>query len=334
VVSSPSRASFFEPPLTFRRLAFLLALAALPAASARAGAPPAPPAGLSADDQDAGLLSPTSALLDACLDDYNSLRFDRAEAEARQAMALQPGHPLPCVYLQAALCAEIEEQGLAGFEDRAVLERFDRATHQALDLEAAWERERGDAWGPVYLGNSLGARALVSMYRGRLLRSYTDGRESATALRLAQKRVPGQPDADLGLGQYLYFCGRLSGVMRFFLVLHGDIPGGIARLKHCADAGCRSSVLAQVVLARILVEEEPDHEAALPYVQAVYGRFPLNWAYAKLAQEEALALGLARPEALALALALRDQWRSGWRPPDYAHMDPSGLFQALDAAGK
>jgi hypothetical protein len=303
-------------------------------ATAGRSAGEAPPLGLAAADAAAGLLSPTAALLDACLDDYNSLRFDRAEAEARQAMDLQPEHPLPVVYLQAALCSEFQEQALARQEDAALLERFDAATRQALDVEAAWERTRHDAWGPVYLGDSLGARALVAMYRHRLLRSYTDGRESASALRLAQKRCPDQADADLGLGQYLYFCGKLSGVMRFFLVLHGDIPGGIARLRHCADSGCRSSMLAKIVLARILVEEEPDYEAALPYVQAVYGRFPQNWAYAKQAQEEALALGLARPEAQALAQALRAQWRSGWRPPDYAQMDPGSLFLDLDALKK
>jgi len=324
--------------LTLRRLCLTLCLAAL-AAHGRAANPapassPAPTEDAAADDAAAGLLSPTAALLDACLDDYNQLRFDQSEAEARQAMALQPGHPLPCVYLQAALCAEIQEQSLDGREDPALLRRFDQATALAQDLESAWERERHDAWGPVYLGNSLGARALVAMYRHRLIRSYTDGRESAAALRLAQKRLPDQPDADLGLGQYLYFFGRLSGVMRFFLVLHGDIPGGIARLKHCAESGCRSSILAKIVLARILVEEVPDYEAALPYVQAVYGRYPLNWAYAKQAQEEALALGLARPEAQALAQALRAQWRSGWRPPDYARMDPSGLFLDLDAVKK
>jgi len=295
----------------------------------------APPMGQAIqDDASAGLLTPTSALLDACLDDYNNLRFDPAEAEARQAMALQPDHPLPVVYLQAALSSEIQEMALAGKEDPALLRRFELATREALDVEATWERAHRDVWGPVYLGDSLGARGLVAMYQHRLLRAYTDGRESAAALRLAQKRQDQQPDADLGLGQYLYFCGRLSGVLRFFLVLHGDIPGGIARLRHCADSGCRSAILAKVVLARVLVEDMPDFEAALPYVQAVYRRFPANWAYAKQAQEEALGLGLARPEARALAAALRAQWQGGWRPPDYAKMDPGGLFAALDMAEK
>ena len=319
-------------PLKLRRLCLLAALTAT--AAHAAALEPTPPQGMAADDLAAGLLSPTAALLDTCLDDYNSLRFDQAEAEARQAMALQPEHPLPCVYLQATLCAEIQEQGLDQKEDPALLRRFDQATVLAQDLEAAWEREHRDAWGAVYLGNSLGARALVAMYRRRLLRSYTDGRESASALRLAQKRVPDQPDADLGLGQYLYFCGRLSGVMRFFLVLHGDIPGGIARLRHCAASDCRSAVLAKLVLSRILTEEVPDFEAALPYVQEAYRRYPLNWAYAKQAQEEALGLGLGRPEARALAASLRTQWRGGWRPPAYAKMDPSGLFLALEVAGK
>ena len=276
------------------------------------------------------LLSPTAALLEACMDDYNRLDFARAESEAAQAMALQPEHPLPAVYMQGALTAEIQEQIAAGHLGKELLKRFDVATVHAVALGKAWELGHHDAWGQIYLGNSLGARGLVGMYRGRLMEAYSDGKRSAAAMRLARARLAAENDSDLGLGQYLYYCGRLSGVLRLFLPLHGDIPGGIARLRSCGAAACRSAPLARLVLARILSEDMRDYEAALPYVQEAYGRYPLSWDYAKMAMEEAQGLGLQRPEARALAQSLRDQWQAGWRPPAYAKMDPTALFSAMD----
>ncbi|HXC65233.1 MAG TPA: hypothetical protein VNZ67_12805, partial [bacterium] len=259
------------------------------------------------------LLSPTSALLEACMGDYNRLDFARAESEAAQAMALQPDHPLPAVYLQGALTAEIQDQIAAGHLTQDLLKRFDLATVHAVALDKSWELVHHDAWGQIYIGDSLGARGLVDMYRGRLMKAYSDGKLSADAMRLAQKRMAGENDSDLGLGQYMYYCGRLSGVLRMFLVLHGDIPGGIAKLRNCGAAACRSAPLARLVLARILSEDMRDYDAALPYVQEAYGRYPLSWDYAKLAMEEAQGLGLQRPEARALAETLRAQWQAGWR---------------------
>ena len=103
---------------------------------------------------------------------------------------------------------------------------------------------------------------------------------------------------------------------------------------NCGAAACRSAPLARLVLARILSEDMRDYDAALPYVQEAYGRYPLSWGYAKLAMEEAQGLGLKRPEARALAETLRAQWQGGWRPPAYAKMDPVPLFNAIDREKK
>ncbi|HTB23146.1 MAG TPA: hypothetical protein VK914_10620 [bacterium] len=278
----------------------------------------------SGGDRD-GLRPETSALLDACFDDYNRLLFDRAEAEARQAMALQPELPLPVVYLQAALTAEIQELATAHANDAAVRARFDEATRQALKLEAAWEAARHDGRGQNYLGISLGTQGLVNLYRGHLLAAYHEGRKGAAALHLALKRDPSLVDADLGLGQYLYYCGRLSGLLRFFLVLHGDVPGGIALMEFCGASDCRSALLARLMLADILVEETADYERALPYVVEAQALYPQNWSYEKLALEEAKGLGLDRAEARDLIEAVSAQWDQGWRPPAYVKLDPGPL---------
>jgi tetratricopeptide (TPR) repeat protein len=294
-------------PARYAALLGLLALTlALPAA-----APEAP-----------GLLSATTQLLSACVDDYNRLDFERSEAEAREAMRLQPEHPLPVVHWQGCLVARAFEQQKDGGIQGDLLDRFQQASEQAEALEAAWEQAHPDGWSQLYQGNSLGARGLIQIYQGNYLRAYRLGRRANLCLIEAQRRQPGLPDADLGLGQYQYYCGKLSGVLQFFLALPADIPGGIARLKACAASGCRSSVLAKLVLARILTDERPDAEAALPYVQEAYRRYPNNWACAKAALQEAQLLGPGRAEARELTQALQRQWSSGWRPPAYAPMGP------------
>jgi hypothetical protein len=272
-----------------------------------------------------GLSPQGGALLDACFDDYNRLNFDPAEAEAREAMAAQPELPLPVIYLQAVLVSEVQELTLGHADDSAVRERFDQATVLALRLEAAWEKAHHDGRGQNYLGISLGERGLVQLYRGHLLAAYKDGKRSNEALLLAQQRDPSLIEADLGRGQYLYYCGRLSGFLRLILVLHGDIPGGINLLQTCGVGGRRCAPLARLMLAGILTDDVPDYARALPYVQEAESRYPQNWSYDKLALDEARGLGLANPAALALVEAVSAQWDSGWRPPPYAALDPDPM---------
>jgi hypothetical protein len=272
-----------------------------------------------------GLRPETSAILDACFDDYNRLRFDRAEAEARHAMALQPESPLAPLYLQAELAAQIQEASLAGASLDGALERFDAAARASEPLIAAWEGGRHDGRAQLYLGTSLGTRALVDLYRHRLLAAYQEGRSANAALLLAQKRDPALRAADLGLGQFLYYSGRLQGILRLFLSLQGDIAGGIRRIEACGSDSNRCSCLARLVLARILTEEEPDFQRALPYVQEAQSRYPENWAYERLALEEAKGLGLDKPAAQSLVLALAARWDAGWRPPAYVRLDPEPL---------
>jgi tetratricopeptide (TPR) repeat protein len=272
-----------------------------------------------------GLEPETGIILDECFDDYSKLRFDRAEAEARQAMALQPDLPLPVIYLQATLMAEVQEMAAAHVDDAAVTKRFYQATFLALSLETAWERVHHDGRGEGYIGISLGERGMVHMYRGHPLAAYKDGHKAYTALVLARRMDPDLAEADLGLGEYLYYSGRMAGVLRMILVLHGDVPGGIALLQTCGVDGHRCAPLARLELAQILTDETVDYEQALPYVQEAEARFPENWSYEKLALDEAHGLGLGRPEARNLVEAVAAQWDKGWRPPPYAEIDPDPL---------
>lgn len=311
---------------------YALLFALLPAASpAHAAADPtAPP-----DPDD--LLPPAAALMDACLVDYNNLRFDQAEADAHGAIAAQPGHPLPVIYLQGALVARMDEAlaADAGADTVDALQaRMDAASTQALADADAWERAHADARGQVYKGVALGAVGLVQIARDRYLAAYKTGKRANEALLLAKQRDPQAHAADLGLGQYLYYCGRLGGVLRFFLSLKGDIPGGIALLESGGRLGGRTAPLARIVLARILVEEEPDPQRALPYVQELRRDYPDNWHYVAIAQREALALGLDQPAGLALAQGIRAQVKTGWKAPPYAKLGLDALGQGPPGADR
>jgi tetratricopeptide (TPR) repeat protein len=272
-----------------------------------------------------GLEPQTEAILDACFVDYNSLRFDQAEAEARQAMALQPDLPLPIIYLQATLMTEVQEMATAHANSRAVAARFYQATRQAITLETAWERVHQDGRSLGYLGVSIGERGMVRLFTGHPLAAYKDGRLANAKLLLARKRDPNLADVDLGLGEYLYYCGRMAGLLRMILVLHGDVPGGITLLQTCGVEGHRCAPLARLELAQILTDEAVNYEQALPYVREAQELYPDNWNYEKLALEEARGLSLDRPEARNLVEAVAAHWDQGWRPPAYAAVDPGPL---------
>jgi tetratricopeptide (TPR) repeat protein len=316
------------PTLTAALLALTLSL---PAWAAKPLPTPSPTPDLD------GLLPQAAALMDACLRDYNNLRFDAAEAEARGAIAAQPGHPLPVIYLQGVLVESYHEAIAAdasGASLDAIEAKLDAASVVAFANVDAWEREHADARGQVYRGIALGAQGLVQLAQHHYLAAYKTGKQANEALLLAKQRDPEAHAADLGLGQYLYYCGRLSGLLRFILALKGDIPGGIALLESGGRLGGRTAPLARIVLARILTEEEVDAPRALPYVQELRRVYPDNWHYMLQAQHEALALGLQDDGARALALGLQAQISSGWAAPEYAKLDLQPLFSALSATAK
>jgi tetratricopeptide (TPR) repeat protein len=286
---------------------------------------PAPVSATAVPADPDGLDPQTEAILDACFNDYNSLRFDQAEAEARQAMALQPDLPLPIIYLQATLMTEVQEMATAHANTRAVAKRFYLATKQALALETAWDRVHHGGRSLGYIGVSLGERGMVRLFTGHPLAAYNDGKLANSKLLLARKLDPDLADVDLGLGEYLYYCGRMAGLVRMILVLHGDVPGGIALLQTCGVEGHRCAPLARLELAQILTDESVNYELAYPYVLEAQALYPDNWSYEKLALDEARGLGLDRPEARNLVEAVSTHWDEGWRPPAYAKVDPGPL---------
>jgi hypothetical protein len=287
------------------------------------------PRPLAADADMDGIEPATNALIDTAFDEYNGLRFTDAEAVLRQAMALQPGMPVPGLYLQDELACQIHELSLANARDPALDARFAEATRGTRRLVDAWEAAHHDGRAKLYLGTNLGECGLVAMAEGNYIGAYGFGQQANAALIAARARDASLVEVDMGLGEYLFYCGNMVGILRLVLNLHGDVPAGIALMRTCGTSPGRGGFPARLQLAWILTEEVRDYEHALPYVQEIEFRFPGNWANEKLALDEAKGLGLDRPEARALVESVSTQWDSGWRPPAYAMLNPGSMRLSL-----
>jgi tetratricopeptide (TPR) repeat protein len=248
---------------------------------------------------------------------YYVLDFDRAEALAEAAIKQAPAHPLPRLFLQGALMARLQEDDAADVDDPAALARFESATAGVLDCVAR-RRDGSTAWDLLYQGGALGARGLVRLYGGHYLDAYSDGRDANEALKKAVALDPGLEAAWLGLGQYEYYCGSLSGLLRFVLDLHGDMDAGIDLLKRCGAGRSFAALPARLTLARILATEQVRPAEALPYVEEARRAFPENYSYFSYALACVRGLGPQDPAGQRLRAALEAQWALGWRPPAYA----------------
>ena len=279
-----------------------------------------------------GMETGTSALLDTAYDQYNSLHFDQAEAEIRQAVALQPDLPAPGLYLEDELSCQIRELHLSKKRNRKVEARFNESVKSALVSVNAWELAHHDGRGQLYLGTSLGECGIVAMLEGNYLAAYGFGQKANAALMLARSRDAELLDVDMGLGEYLYYCGNFNGLLRAVMDLHGNVPAGIILMQTCAAGTGRGALPARLELAWIMTEETRDYERALPYVREVLSRYPENWTNVMLALDEARGLGIKRTEARELIESVCVRWDSGWRPPAYASVNPGPQRLALAKA--
>jgi tetratricopeptide (TPR) repeat protein len=267
-----------------------------------------------------------------CQDAYYRLDFDRAESLASAAVQAAPDQPLPRIFLSGAVLARIQEEEEARHFDKADLQRFQEDCQAAIALSQARLAQADDAQGHFYLGAALGARGLVQLYPGHYLSAYGDGKQADKQLREAIQRDPGLDEAYVGLGQYEYYCGHLSGFLRLILNLHGDSKQGIAWLERCAQSPGYARLAAAFTLARIYSMEEIDFPKALPWIQILQERYPQNHDLQDYAIRTAKGLGAGAPVAQALLAPVFEQWDQGWRPPVYAPLsDPRPLRVPVSA---
>jgi tetratricopeptide (TPR) repeat protein len=257
-------------------------------------------------------------------------RYDEAEARIREAQALAPEHPLAGVFLVSTLLSKVQEQMKDGRKDvpPEFFKEIDRVVGQAEAQAKAFPQS---PYPKLYLGAAYGVRGLAKLYAGSYLASYFDGKKGAALLKEAVAIDPTLYNAYMGLGQFEYYCGTLSGVLQFVLALPGDPDKGLAMLKECEDKASYAAWPCKVYRISLMLSDRHDYKGAEPELAALMARYPGNYQFAR-SVFEVLAAGI---NTAALRRSAEDVLRrldQGWEPPKHADIDPDGCRLTLAKA--
>ena len=255
------------------------------------------------------------------------LRYNDAEAMIRAATPQAPDHPLCGVFLLATLLSRIQENFKAGIQTvpPSFFYESDRLVARLQRQREAFPRS---PYPCLYLGAAYGIRGLAKLYAGNYIASYWDGKSGAALLKEAVARDPTLYNADMGLGQFEYYCGTLAGVLQFLLALPGDPEKGLAMLKTCQDKGTYAAWPCEAYRVRLMTGERNDFTGAEQDLVALEARYPDNYDFA-IAVFKSLDAGVDTPAMRGAAEGVLRRMDQGWIPPSYAHMDENALRMSL-----
>jgi FimV-like protein len=264
-----------------------------------------------------------------------SQRYDEAEALIRKAQALAPEHPLCGVFLVATLLSRVQEQFKEGRKE-VPPDFFNEVDHLVAQAEAQNKAYPQSAYPRLYLGAAYGMRGLAKLYAGSFISSYFDGKKGAEMLRQAVALDPQLYNAYMGLGQFEYYCGTLSGVLQFVLALPGDPDKGLAMLKDCEDKATYAAWPCKAYRISLMLSDRHDYRSSEPELAALLARYPGNYQFSREVFN-ALAAGVNTAALRRSAADVLRRLDQGWVPPKHAGIDPEQcrlvLAQACLQAG-
>jgi hypothetical protein len=224
----------------------------------------------------------------------------------------------------------IQENEASKSKDKSIFKKFDRAAEKALELAGQQEAEyphSGYPW--VYKGATVGSQGMVNLYQKHYWTSYRQGLTAAQHLRKAVEIDPSNNDVYFGLGQFEYYCGRLAGVLRFFLRLKGDEEAGIKMMERSAAKGTYARLPAKSFLSHVFIRDRKEFKRGQPYVDELFGRFPESYYHFENAILLSLGLGLEGDRSKRRMEAVCEQWDKGWRPPEHVQVSVDPARMAL-----
>jgi hypothetical protein len=257
-------------------------------------------------------------------------RYDEAESRIREAQALAPEHPLCGVFLVATLLSRVQEQFKEGRKE-VPADFFNEIDHLVAQAQAQDQDYPASPYPKLYLGAAYGVRGLAKLYAGSYIASYFDGKKGAALLREAVTIDPQLYNAYMGLGQFEYYCGTLSGVLQFVLALPGNPDKGLAMLKECEEKATYACWPCKVYRVGLLLSDRKDYKAAEPELAALLARYPGNLQFCRAAFDALEAGGNTAALRRSAEEVLR-RLDQGWQPPQYARLDPEWCRLTLGRA--
>ncbi len=208
---------------------------------------------------------------------YN-LHFDEADAHFDHIIAAAPDNPLG--YFFSAMVAWWRV--LIDLEDRRHDEAFyDRLARCIAVCDQRLQNQPLDFDAILFKGGAIGFRGRLRGDREQYIQAARDGLRSLPLLEQSRQLEPSNRDILFGQGLYNYFAdvmpqrhAIIRPVMAF--LPDGNRELGLQQLREVAQQGRYARTEAAYFLAQIYRLFEEDHNAALPYLQELYARYPRN----------------------------------------------------------
>jgi tetratricopeptide (TPR) repeat protein len=214
--------------------------------------------------------------LAAVYDTILSARFDRVEAQLKQACP-----PAPTEACAALGAVSLWWQILIDPDSRQLDDRFnDRAAAAIAASDALTKRDprRAEAW--FYLAGSYGPLVQWRVLRGERLAAARDGKKIKDALERALQLDPGLEDAYFGIGAYHYYADiapTAAKVLRWLLFLPGgDRVKGLQEMLQARQRGVllRGEASYQLHVIYLWYEQQPLR--AIELLKELDARYPGN----------------------------------------------------------
>ena len=207
------------------------------------------------------------------------LEFDRAEAEVKEIVLLDPDSPAGYFALAALAwwrySQDFDMQG--GFKE-AEEEFFDRS-EKAIELSKRMVKERRDLdQAYFFMGSAYGLQGRWYAVQRAWWRAYTHGKKGRKYLKKCVQTNPAVYDAYLGLGIFDYYAATLPGALGLGAKLFagGDRARGMDYVRTVRDKGRFFKLEARMFLIEIYSRHERDFAAAFAECSALRALDPGN----------------------------------------------------------
>lgn len=212
------------------------------------------------------------------IDHVYNLEFEKAEAEFRDLIRMNPGHPAGHFF-----SAMVQWWRIMIDVDN---EQYDREFIKALDgvvemCDSLLEINPNNVTAIFFKGGAIGYQGRLKFHRNDYLAAANAGRKALPLVQDASALDPNNFDILLGSGIYNYYADVIPGEYPWVkpLILFippGDRKKGIEQLTKASQRGNYASVEASYFLMQIYYFYEHDYFQALELAKQLSARFPNN----------------------------------------------------------